>query len=87
MENAMRRLFAPMALLFILSGAAAAAPATSNTVQTTTQFTPQMLQCDSPDPARAIIGCGAVINSMATPQIKSIAYSRRGFGLRATRRL
>src|SRR5258707_8385956 len=46
-----------IAPLLILSGAAAAAPATSNVVQTTTQFTPKMLQCDSPDPARAIGGC------------------------------
>ena len=74
----MWHLFGLMAPLLILSGAAAAAPATSNVVQTTTQFTPKMLQCDSPDPARAIIGCDAVIGSTATPQIKSIAYSRRG---------
>ncbi len=74
----MWRLFGLIAPLLILSGAAAAAPAKSNVVQTTTQFTPQMLQCDSPDPGRAIIGCDAVINSNATPDIKSIAYGRRG---------
>ncbi len=81
----MWRLFGLIAPLLIFSGAAAAAgafmpagPPKSNVLQTTTQYTPQMLQCDSPDPDRAIIGCDAVINSNATPDIKSIAYGRRG---------
>src|SRR5450755_332792 len=38
----------------------------------------QMLQCNSPDPSRAIIGCTAIIQSSGIADLKSAAYSTRG---------
>src|SRR4051812_26206027 len=38
----------------------------------------QMLQCNSPDPARAIIGCSTIINGSAPADLMSAAYNQRG---------
>src|SRR5262245_27515626 len=38
----------------------------------------QLQQCNGPDPVRAIAACTGIINSSATPTVRSSAYTNRG---------
>src|SRR5262249_20836660 len=87
MGNAMRRMLSVMIpTLFILGSAATIAapdPGAFNKrgeerKDPVVGSTAQMLQCNSPDPARAVIGCTTLIREAIDQGLLSTAYSNRG---------
>jgi tetratricopeptide (TPR) repeat protein len=67
MEMIMRRVFALVVLAGTICVPDAALAAARSDFTTLTPSSSQMLQCNSPDPARAIIGCSALIRTGIPP--------------------
>src|SRR5258706_8150246 len=81
-ENVMRYGFSLAGVMFVLSTtsvlAGAAPPMRTDTPTAQGASSAQMSQCNSTDPARAIIGCTAIIQKSGPPDLMGAVYSTRG---------
>src|SRR5258706_8884690 len=81
-ENVMQYGFSLAAMMLVLSTtsvlAGAAPPMRTDTPTAQGASSAQMSQCNSPDPARAIIGCSAIIQKSGPPDLMGAVYSTRG---------
>src|SRR5262249_11084104 len=82
METAMRRLLFISSLMLSVSGSAMAAPAAKMDLNSGASPA-QMVQCASPDPARAVLACTTIINNATSAIVKSNAYSNRAMAYSA----
>src|SRR5882757_7196453 len=73
----MRRILGLIASLSVLSAPCVMAAARMSSA-TPGPSASQMVQCYSPDPQKAIIGCTAIVQASGTPELKAAAYSARG---------